>query len=89
MDLKQIANKKDWPSYFWFKENVFDLRLPYACTVHKSQGNTYDEVLVDCGSFKICDSPATAARLLYVAVSRAKNKVLFYGKLPKKYGEFI
>lgn len=87
--IKNLSKNKAWEDYFWFKEHVMDLRLPYACTVHKSQGNTYDEVLIDCGSFRACDDPVVAARLLYVAVSRAQNRVLFYGKLPKKYGEFI
>lgn len=87
--LRLLAREQNWPAYYWFKENILDLRLPYACTVHKSQGNTYEEVLVDCGSFRTCNDPTVAARLLYVAVSRAQKRVLFYGKLPKKYGGFI
>ena len=87
--LRQLAKDRIWVDYFWLTGKILDLRLSFACTVHKAQGNTYDEVLIDCGSFRVCDDPATAARLLYVAVSRAKNKVLFYGKLPKKYGELI
>lgn len=41
------------------------LRLGYAITVHKSQGQTYDHVIVDPQSF--------AAGQLYVALSRCKS----------------
>ena len=66
-----------------------DLRFPYASTIHKAQGSTFDEVLIDLGSFRVCDDPDVAARLLYVAISRAKHRVSFYGKLPKKYGVLV
>lgn len=88
--LKARAKKaKDWKAYFYLHNRMIDLRLPYATTVHKSQGSTYDEVLIDLDSFKACWDKDVAARLLYVAVSRAKNKVLFYGSLPKRYGELV
>lgn len=87
--LKQCADKNNWTTYFNIQNQVMDLRLPYASTIHKAQGNTYDEVLIDLDSFKSCTDPDVAARLLYVAVSRAKNKVLFYGSLPKKFGEVV
>ena len=87
--LRKCAAKKDWESYFFLKNRVLDLRLPYASTIHKAQGSTFDEVLIDLGSFVSCRDPETAARLLYVAVSRARNKVLFYGKLPKSYGVLV
>lgn len=89
MKIKQQSIRKNWYLYFKLKNEVMDLRFPYASTIHKSQGSTFDEVLIDLGSFRVCDDPETAARLLYVAVSRAKNKVFFYGKLPKKYGELV
>ena len=71
------------------QKEVMDLRLPYASTIHKSQGSTFDEVLIDLGSFRSCQDPEVAARLLYVAVSRARKKIKFYGKLPKKYGVLV
>lgn len=87
--LKEAYKNKDYDAYFELKNTVLDLRLPYACTVHKSQGNTYDEVYIDLDSFKSCKDPSIAARLLYVAVSRAKNRVVLYGELPKKYGAVV
>lgn len=92
-DLKKkiflAQQRKDWALYFFLKKNVMDLRFPYASTIHKAQGSTFDEVLIDLGSFKVCDDPDVAARLLYVAISRAKHRVSFYGKLPKKYGVLV
>ena len=61
------------------------LRLPHACTIHKSQGSTYENVYIDLDSFKACKDRETLARLLYVAVSRAKNHVYFHGSLPKGF----
>ena len=66
-----------------------DLRLPYASTVHKAQGSSYDEVVVDLESFEACKSYSVASRLLYVAASRARNKVYFYGDMPKRFGSLV
>ena len=88
--LKKEAKKnKHWKAYFFLQNNVADLRLPYASTVHKAQGSTYDEVLIDLDSFNSCWDKDVAARLLYVAVSRAKHRVLFFGSLPKRFGELV
>lgn len=87
--IRAAASNQDWIDYFYMQKEVMDLRLPYASTIHKSQGNTFDEVLIDLGSFRSCQDPEVAARLLYVAVSRARKKIKFYGKLPKKYGVLV
>ena len=59
--------------------NWIDLRHAYACTVHKSQGSTFDEVFIDIADIAKCrfTDPALYARLLYVAISRASSKVYF------------
>ena len=87
--IRAAAANKDWRDYFYMQKEVMDLRLPYASTIHKSQGSTFDEVLIDLGSFRSCQDSEMAARLLYVAVSRARKKIKFYGKLPKKYGVLV
>ena len=86
---KKAVRNKDWTEYFALEDLCMDLRLPYASTIHKAQGNTYKEVLIDLNSFRSCKDPDVAARLLYVAASRAKDKILLHGKLPKKYGEIV
>ncbi len=85
--LKEFARKKQWREYIIVKNTYMVLRLPHACTIHKSQGSTYENVYIDLDSFKACKDRETLARLLYVAVSRAKNHVYFHGSLPKGFGE--
>lgn len=87
--IKLAAKRKDWIAYYALQSEIMDLRLPFASTIHKAQGSTYDEVVVDLESFNACKSYSVASRLLYVAVSRAKNKVYFYGDMPKRFGNLI
>lgn len=79
--LKQLKYKKDWRTYFNLKEGFVDVRDAYAITVHKSQGSTYDRVLINLNNFKKCPDKSMLARLLYVAISRARSEVLLYGSL--------
>ena len=58
-----------------------DIRPAYACTVNKSQGSTYDRVFIDLNDLGTCKMPNQLARLLYVAISRAKSEVIFTGDL--------
>lgn len=54
-----------------------DLRHAYACTVNKSQGSTFDQVFIDTGNIRKCNSGDQIARMFYVGVSRARTKVTF------------
>lgn len=58
-----------------------DFRPAYACTVNKAQGSTYDKVFIDLTDFKNFKDQRHLARLLYVAMSRAKYQVVFTGDL--------
>lgn len=58
-----------------------DLRAAYACTINKSQGSTYDKVFIDLDDVKKCNSGNQIARMLYVAVSRARHNVYLTGDL--------
>ena len=62
-------------------QNWVDLRAAYSCTIAKSQGSTYDTVFIDLNDVKRCNQPNQIARMLYVAVSRAREKVIFGGDL--------
>ena len=86
-ELKDKPNKRKqlWTTYFDIKNTWLDLRSQYASTVHKAQGSTYDEVFIDLYDIGRCNIPSDVARLLYVAISRAKNRVVLSGKLPDKY----
>lgn len=58
-----------------------DLRAAYASTINKSQGSTYGKVFIDLDDVSKCTNPNNLARMLYVAVSRAKDNVYFTGDL--------
>jgi exodeoxyribonuclease V len=66
--------EEEWP----------DLRAMYACTVNKSQGSTFNKVFIDLTDISKCNSGNQIARMLYVAVSRAKTQVFLTGDLIKK-----
>ena len=56
-----------------------DLRAAYACTINKSQGSTFDRVFIDLDDVSRCNSGDQIARMLYVAVSRARHQVFLTG----------
>lgn len=58
-----------------------DLRAAYSCTINKSQGSTYDTVFIDLDDVKRCNNANQLARMLYVGVSRARNRVVLTGDL--------
>jgi hypothetical protein len=66
-------------TYGWqmFKTMCISAYLPYAMSIHKSQGSTYDNVGVNVPDIIIAKNYSldTYNRLMYVAVSRAKKKV--------------
>lgn len=83
---KHYAKAKNWNRMYHLKNNYPDLRQFDAATFHKSQGSTYDTVFIDLGNLSTCHQPDVVARMLYVAMSRARNRVFLYGQLAKKYG---
>lgn len=58
-----------------------DLRYTYASTINKAQGSTYDTVYIDLNDLAKCNDRDLQLRLLYVAVSRARHKVVFTGDI--------
>lgn len=62
--------KNSWHEYFKARGEIQDLRPTHACTVHKSQGSTYTNVLVNFNDIKRARDEKNIARLLYVALTR-------------------
>jgi hypothetical protein len=87
--IKYFGRVKDWNRYFHLKNVYPDLRPKDASTFHKAQGSTYDTVFIDAGNLSVCHQPDTVARMLYVAGSRPRNRIIFYGHLASKYGGFV
>lgn len=87
--ISYYQKEKNWSVYFYLKNQFADLRPRDACTIHKSQGSTYDTVYIDMADVSSCHNPKLAARLLYVAVSRARSRIIMYGQLHAKYGGYV
>jgi len=60
----------------YFSEDLSQLELAYAVTVHKSQGSEYDYVIIP-----LCEVPSKLRyrNLLYTGVTRAKKMLILVG----------
>lgn len=88
--VKYYKRAKNWRAYYKLKEKYPDLRQRDARTVYKIQGSSIEgTVYIDAANLSTCHNPSQAARLLYVAASRARKRVAFYDNLATKYGGII
>lgn len=83
--IKYLRKNKDWPNFYRLHNTFPDLRLRDSSTVYKSQGATYDSVYIDLDDIGSSNIKDQVARMLYVSVSRPRNRIYFYGQLPAKY----
>jgi hypothetical protein len=71
---------KDLNTRFSDYQNSFaKLKRPYAITCHKAQGSTYNTVIIPVYDYFMMNYK-DANQLLYVALSRAKERVIFVNK---------
>lgn len=80
-ELKKLKREDKLP--ISFLDTWADLRPMYASTIHKSQGSTFKRIYIDLNSIKSVQyyDPLMFKRLLYVAVSRASEQVIFTGDI--------
>ena len=67
-----------WQEYISHTANIFDLRYPFATTVHKAQGQEFSVVYIDQQNMKKAIRNGhidTYVRMMYVALSRGINNV--------------
>ena len=62
-----------------YQNSFAKLKRPYAITCHKAQGSTYNTVIIPVYDFYMLNH-LDANQLLYVALSRAKEKIIFVNK---------
>ena len=84
--LKDLAKAKLWRLYYYIKDTTLDVNFKEALTIHKSQGSTYETVIIDLNDIRSSLnflSLDEVTRLLYVAFSRATSRVILRGTLHK------
>ena len=78
---KLFAKDKNWQAYFHIKDYWADMRPIHALTCHKAQGSTYKEVFVDLNDIGLNKNWQEVARLAYVAITRASDKLHVFGSI--------
>lgn len=79
--VKKAKAEGDFSLVAHIESGWIDLRAAYASTINKSQGSTYGKVFIDLDDVSRCNSGDQIARMLYVAVSRARSQVFLTGAL--------
>lgn len=67
-----------WVDYYKFKEGFASMKYNHAITVHKSQGSTYGQTIVNIKNLGLNKNKPERARLLYTAVTRASKLLILY-----------
>jgi GTPase SAR1 family protein len=67
-----------WVEYYAFKEGFASMKYNHAITVHKSQGSTYEQTIVNIKNLGLNKNKTERIRLLYTAVTRASELLILY-----------
>jgi len=78
LSLKAKIAEIGWKDYYEFIEQFADLTYNHAITVHKSQGSTYKQVIVNIDNLNINPNKKELLRLLYTAITRASELLILY-----------
>lgn len=79
--IRKARAAEDYIAVSTMENQWADLRAVYSQTVNKSQGSTYDKVFIDLDDIARCNSADQLARMLYVAISRARFNVYLTGDI--------
>jgi exodeoxyribonuclease-5 len=63
----------DWGDFYILKEHINVVSYPYAQTIHKSQGSTYDAVWLDLQGTRNIKNIDDLARIMYTGSTRPRN----------------
>lgn len=78
---QECVDSNDYEAAKEILESWIDLRAAYSCTINKSQGSTFNEVYIDLDDVAKCRDKNQLARMLYVGISRAKERVILTGDI--------
>lgn len=78
LTLEQNYEKYAWDgrARYFFAEQFADIKYNHAITVHKSQGSTYKEAIINIGNINFNKNIVERRRMLYTAVTRASDLVI-------------
>lgn len=80
----RVLKKQAWKEFWEYKGRYADVDFGYAITAHKSQGSTYDIVVVD--EKDIMGTTATSnqekSELIYTALTRPRNTAIVISSVP-------
>lgn len=72
------TDKSKWRDYWSLRKSYHDVRHAYAITTHKSQGSTFENVVMDIKDINKNRETQNRNQLVYVAMTRASDKVYIY-----------
>ena len=83
-DMKKDMRKRciekliNWRDFYEFVEQFADIKYNHAISIHKSQGSTYNQVIINIKNCMLNKDIDERGKLLYTAITRAKELVVLY-----------
>jgi exodeoxyribonuclease-5 len=65
-----------WKAKYFFEEQFAQTKYNHAITVHKSQGSTYKEAVLNVGNINFNKKPEERKRMLYTGITRAAKLLI-------------
>ncbi len=75
---KALTSMIDWVDRFEFIEKFADVKYNHAITVHKSQGSTFKQVIINTKDLNINRDKSEREKLMYTGVTRASDLLILY-----------
>ena len=73
----QLGTDLLWEKYYDIVNKYADIIFGYSITVHKSQGGTFDIVIIDVNDINLNKNISEMKKCLYTAIGRARSKLIF------------
>lgn len=76
-DINPLSKKPyTWQDYYIIKNKLHVINYPYATTVHKSQGSTFDNIWFDTDFIERIPNNDTKCRILYTGMTRPRYSIM-------------
>lgn len=79
-EIKSCCSKLDWnwKGFYYFSEKFAAFKYNHAISIHKSQGSTYKQAVLNIGNIYFNKNAYERQRLLYTGCTRASDLVILY-----------